>query len=242
MRFIAGAAILALCTAWSGVVRPALAADPPASLPRFEVSGIMLQEDGRAWALIAEPQWTGGTARVFSPGAMIGPYRLVEIQRDHVVLQSAAGPPLKIPFSWRGGDTATAQIPAGARPPSRTAPPAVPPAPRAAAPARTDEEASRATDGAAAAAPRSAAAAPAASPAPVAATPPAQPRVNPAPRTALPTAYDQGRMEALRRERERMFRKDLSVEGFHAAPPSTGFVPAAPAGPAPAATPPAPTK
>ncbi len=243
MRLISGAAVLGLWMLGAGPAVPALAADPPAALPRFEVSGIMLQDDGKAWALIAEPQLTGGAVRLFTPGAMIGPYRLVDVKRDHVVLQLSSETPFRVPYSWRGGGTAVAtQPPADRASTARTQPrtPNVPSAPAVTAPPtvpateadqdseRADGDSSvesapaaggsavgnRATGGTAGggAQPQSAATPSTANPA---AAPAAPPVTTPSAAQRLITGYDPARIEAWRRERERMFRQDLSIEGFH---------------------------
>ncbi|MGH2667926.1 MAG: hypothetical protein ACRDH5_02185 [bacterium] len=90
--------------AWS----PGHAAEPSGDPPRFEVSAIVIQDNGVAWALMAEPRWTQGTTRLVAAGAMIGPYRLVEVAADHVVMQGPSGPPFKVLFSWRGAGTGAA--------------------------------------------------------------------------------------------------------------------------------------
>lgn len=231
MRFISGPTILGLWMLGAGTAAPALAADPPASMPRFEVSGIMLQEDGKAWALIAEPQWTGGAVRLVTPGSMIGPYRLVEVQRDHVILQSSSETTLRVPFSWRGGGGGTAvaaQPPADRAAATRTqtrptpTPSALPvPRPRPAPVAESDQDAEKGEDNTA-----GRERTPVAVDAPAPATAPTAVRAAAPPRVpAAATGYDPAKMEALRRERDRMFKQDLSIEGFHAAPPSTGFLP-----------------
>lgn len=223
MRFISGATVLGLWMLGAGSMVPAFAADPPASPPRFEVSGILLQDDGKSWALIAEPQWTGGTVRLFSPGAMIGPYRLVEVQRDHVVLGLSSEAPFRVPYSWRGSGGGTAV--ATQTPPDRAAasriqaqPPGVPatsvpqpvaPArsePSATPPAQTDRESGRAQGdniqgGSASVA---AEASPGLAPAAASVAPP----------PTRPTGFSWAGAEALRRERERTFRQELSIEGY----------------------------
>ena len=242
MRFISGATIVGLWILGAGTVMPALAADPPASMPRFEVSGIMLQEDGKAWALIAEPQWTGGAVRLVTPGAMIGPYRLVEVQRDHVILQSSSEAPLRVPFSWRGGGGGTA---VAAQPPAdraaatrtQTRPTPTPTTPPTARPVASvtdsDQEAEKAgesaagTESAPAAEDRPAAAsAPTAVRATAPASAPTAVRATVPPRAPAAMGYDPAKIEALRRERERMFKQELSIEGFHTPTPSSGFQPA----------------
>jgi len=232
MRSISGATILGLWMLGAGTAVPALAADPPASMPRFEVSGIMLQEDGKAWALVAEPQWTGGAVRLVTPGAMIGPYRLVEVQRDHVILQSSSEAPLRIPFSWRvggGGSAVATQAPPDRASATRTQTRPTPtqsPLPtqraRAVAPVReSDQEAEKAGESVA-----GSESAPTAGNTAAGASAPTAVRATAPPRAPSAMGYDSGKMEALRRERDRMFRQELSIEGFHTPTPSLGFQPA----------------
>jgi hypothetical protein len=209
MRFLSAGALVG-CLALGGQPS-ASAADAPASPPRFEVSGIMLNDDGTAWALVSEPQLTGGAVRRVEPGALIGPYRLVEVGRDHVVLQRDSEAPLRVRFGWRaggGGDTGAPRGPqqaagsppspraAGAAPPQAAAPPQE--APPAGPGGRTDVEAAperaasgsrgRGTD----------------APAPARASA----------RRSRSAELDAERVDTMRRERERTFREELSVEGY----------------------------
>jgi hypothetical protein len=89
------------------------AAEAPVRTPQFEVSAIVLEEGGVSWVLMAEPEWTQGRPRVVAPGGTIGPYRLIEVAADHVVMQGPAGVRFKVPFSWRG---TAAGAPAAAHP------------------------------------------------------------------------------------------------------------------------------
>jgi hypothetical protein len=208
MRILSAGA-LAGCLALGGQPLPARA-EAPAPPPRFEVSGIMLNDDGTAWALISEPQLTGGAVRRLGPGAQLGPYRLVEVGRDHVVMQRGSEPPLRVRFGWRaggGGDPSGSRAPqqAAAPPPTRAAPaagpaaatPAAPPAAPAPPAARTDVEAAVERGGGG---PRARG------------TDMGVPRSST--RRSRAADVDATRVEAMRRERERMFREELSVEGY----------------------------
>ena len=194
--------------------------------PKFEVSGVVIQEDGIAWALVAEPQLTQGKVRMLSPGGTIGSYTLVEVARDHIVLKGQAET-LKVRFSWRSGGagdvasagarvpssrpgagvSAGAQAPDGSRPRPEVAPAAVVGGAAAARePAETPKVAQSEGDGAV--------------------QPVAGASDNPAPREPVGTVAEAPRSgaaaivpnpvrgEEVRRARDAMFRRELSIDGY----------------------------
>jgi len=66
--------------------------------PRFVLSGIVINAQGDARAILEEPQLTGGRSVLLKTGDMIGSYRVSSIGTDHAVLQGPGGP-LRIPLS-----------------------------------------------------------------------------------------------------------------------------------------------
>ena len=198
-------------------------AEAPAGSPKFEVSGVVIQDDGVTWALVSEPQFTQGKVRLVAPGTAIGPYTLTVVARDHIVLRGPAETSFRVPFSWRSGGTA-APADSGARPaagrpvpgtvgaaPGITRPVTDPETARAGAlrePAapREGEESARQTEteGATASAPASE---------PGGAKPPAS-TIPPPERVTSAIRGTPSRLEEFRRARERTLREELTVEGY----------------------------
>jgi hypothetical protein len=220
-RWVLAAAALS----WAHVLS---AAEVPTS-PRFEVSGVVIQEDGIARALVAEPQLTEGKVRMLAPGATIGPYTLVTVARDHIILKGPTETSLKVPFSWRSGGAGETVAP-GSRPadnrsgssvstaaPSQEAPRVRPD--RGAEAARSDavspREPGQPKQGAQAGIGRLA------PPAGTDTTTPGPrgllrpPGAMPAqPEMATGTAPGSGRADQFRRARDATFRRELSVDGY----------------------------
>jgi hypothetical protein len=79
---VAGALVL-VAGAWG---RDAIPADGP---PQFLLAGVILVEGKVEKALLAEPTLTGGQPILVAKGERLGPYRLVKVLEDHVVLARA---------------------------------------------------------------------------------------------------------------------------------------------------------
>lgn len=88
-----------LGVAFGSLVAAGQADDGP---PRFEVSAIVMQEGGASWTMMAEPRWTQGAMRPVALGGRLGPYTLVEVAADHVIMRGPDGSDVRVPFSWRG--------------------------------------------------------------------------------------------------------------------------------------------
>jgi len=65
---------------------------------RFVLSGIVINAQGDARAILEEPQLTGGRSVLLKTGDVIGSYRVSSIGTDHAVLEGPGGP-LRIPLS-----------------------------------------------------------------------------------------------------------------------------------------------
>ena len=76
----------------------AWAQDQPAETARFEVVAVVLEEDGQSSAFMVEPRLTQGALRKVVLGESVGPYRLVGVASDHVVMEGPDGASLKVPF------------------------------------------------------------------------------------------------------------------------------------------------
>src|SRR5438874_6116420 len=64
----------------------------------FVLSGVVIDAQGAARAIVEDPQWTGGRSVMLRVGDQIGPYRVVSIAPDHAVLQGP-GEPLRLRLS-----------------------------------------------------------------------------------------------------------------------------------------------
>lgn len=58
--------------------------------PQFSLTGVVILERGLEMAMLVEPTLTQGNPLMVKKGDSIGPYRLVSVQPDRVVLQSGA--------------------------------------------------------------------------------------------------------------------------------------------------------
>ncbi len=94
-----------------------LAYAQPKPEPRFVLSGVVIDDAGAARALLAEPQWTQGQSAIFVVGDMVGPYRVVNVAPDHVVLEQPGEPPLRVLLTGSsGGESAVSSPPPAAAP------------------------------------------------------------------------------------------------------------------------------
>lgn len=79
----------------AGAGNVAFAQSTPTS---FVLSGVVIDAQGTARAIVEDPQWTGGRSVMLRVGDQIGPYRVVSIAADHAVLQGP-GEPLRLRLS-----------------------------------------------------------------------------------------------------------------------------------------------
>lgn len=91
-----GSCVLVTMLSSSALVVPARADSaagnaPAAKSPAFELVGVVKRDGGSSLALLQEPELTKGAPVLVRQGQSIGDYRLVEIEEDRVVLESAAG-------------------------------------------------------------------------------------------------------------------------------------------------------
>ncbi len=114
---------------------PGTAAEP-ARTPQFERAGVV-KSDGASFALLKEPQLTGGQPVLLRQGQSIGEYRLLAVEEDRVLLESSTGVITVPPAGSKSGPDAVAVVPA--RKPNAEARPA--PSGGAEAPANTAADA-----------------------------------------------------------------------------------------------------
>ena len=69
---------------------------------RFEVVAVVLDGDTPPWAFLSEPLLTHGTLRRVTLGESVGPYRLVVVASDHIVMEGPDGAPLRVTFGLSG--------------------------------------------------------------------------------------------------------------------------------------------
>jgi len=88
----------------------------------FVLSGVVIDAQGTARALLEEPQLTGGRSAMFRVGDTVGGFRVVSIAPDHVVLERS-GVAVRIPLHGvaavdrPAAPSATAAVLPGSRPP-----------------------------------------------------------------------------------------------------------------------------
>lgn len=134
------------CAFGYGVRAEAQGAPAP---PSFELSGVIIVEEGVRWALLSEPPFR--QAIMVRLGGTIGDYRLTEVAEDHVILTRPGYLALRIPLSGTGSSVVATGAPpspppaetpraaGGSRsadtiPPSATQAPEPPQSPQAVAP------------------------------------------------------------------------------------------------------------
>jgi hypothetical protein len=89
--------------AWQGVAAQTAG-------PLFILSGIIIDSNGTARAVLEEAQLTAGRSVMLRVGDTLGPYRLASIATDHAVIEGPAGA-LRVPLSGISGP-AVVQAPA----------------------------------------------------------------------------------------------------------------------------------
>ena len=109
-------------------------APAPAEGPAFELAGLAKLDGDASFALLQEPELTMGAPVLVRLGQSIGPYRLVAVEEDRVMLEGSTGL-----VTVLLGSKGNAGPPAGA-PPTRSEPHAVVGAPSSPASAVTGEE------------------------------------------------------------------------------------------------------
>ncbi len=70
---------------------PPQAPPAPVRKPAFELAGLAKLEGDASFALLQEPELTNGAPVFVRQGQSIGPYRLVAVEEDRVLLESATG-------------------------------------------------------------------------------------------------------------------------------------------------------
>jgi hypothetical protein len=78
--------------------------------PAFELAGLAKLEGDRSFALLKEPELTGGAPVLVRQGQSIGPYRLIAVEDDRVLLESPTGR-VTVHLGSKGGSGAAAGSP-----------------------------------------------------------------------------------------------------------------------------------